>query len=134
MNVNKNIPEILKIFKNVAVVGISDRPYRASHSIAYFLMSAGFNIIPVNPGLNAVLGEKCYPSLREVKIPVEIVNIFRRPEYVDEIVDQAIQIKANVIWMQTGIINEEAADKAIDAGLSVVMDRCIKVEYRKYFL
>ena len=134
MNINDNIPEILKNFKNVAIVGVSDKPFRSSYGIANFLMSAGFRIIPVNPGLDLVLGEKCYPSLLEVTIPVEIVNIFRRPEYVVELVDQAIQIKAKVIWMQTGVINKKAAEKAVNAGLFVVMDRCIKVEYRKYFL
>jgi len=130
MNINENIPEILKSFRKIAVVGISDKPQRASHDVSWFMQNHGYHIIPVNPGLDEVLGEKCYPSLVEIPEPIEIVDIFRRPEYIDEIVDQAIEKKAKVIWMQQGIVNENAAQKAIDAGMQVVMDRCIKTEYR----
>lgn len=131
MNVNDNIPEILKTYKKIAVVGISNKPERASHDVSWFMQNHGYQIIPVNPGLEEVLGEKCYPTLLDIPEPIEIVDIFRRPEYIDEIVDQAIEKKAKVIWMQLGIENEQAAQKARDAGMDVVMNRCIKTEYRK---
>jgi predicted CoA-binding protein len=132
MKVNENIPEILNSYKNIAVIGISNKPMRPSHYVSRFMKERGYRILPVNPGLDEVMGEKCYPNLTDIPDQIEIVDIFRRPEYVDEIVDEAIEKKAKVIWMQTGILNLSAAQKALDAGIQVVMDRCMKIEYRKW--
>ncbi len=131
--INENIPEILKKYRNIAVVGLSDKPFRDSYIVASFMKSHGYRIFPVNPTLNEVLGEKAYPSLLDIPEPVELVDIFRRPEFVDEIVEQAIQIGAKAVWMQLGVVNEAAARKALEAGLEVVMDRCWKIEYQKHF-
>ncbi len=130
--INENIPEILKKYRNIAVVGLSDKPFRDSYIVASFMKSHGYRIFPVNPTLNEVLGEKAYPSLLDIPEPVELVDIFRRPEFVDEIVEQAIQIGAKAVWMQLGVVNEAAARKALEAGLEVVMDRCWKIEYQKH--
>lgn len=132
--VNENIPQILKSFKKIAVIGISNKPDRPSHYVSYFMKEHGYQIYPVNPGLDEVLGEKCYPSLSAIPDEVEIVDIFRRAEFVDEIVEKAIEVNAKVIWMQQGIVNENAAQKAIEAGLQVVMDRCIKTEYARLMM
>ena len=132
--VNENIPQILKSFKKIAVIGISNKPDRPSHYVSYFMKEHGYQIYPVNPGLDEVLGEKCYPSLSAIPDEIEIVDIFRRAEFVDEIVEKAIEVNAKVIWMQQGIINENAAQKAIEAGLQVVMDRCIKTEYARLMM
>lgn len=123
--------EILKRNKNVAVVGISSKPHRPSHEIAAYLKESGYRMIGVNPNETMVLGEKCYPRLQEVPEPVEIVDIFRKAEDVPPVVDDAIEKGAKVIWMQLGIENREAADKAVAAGMVVVMDACILVEHRK---
>jgi predicted CoA-binding protein len=123
---------IEKIFKEnniIAVVGLSSNPVRASHSVARYLQSQGYKIIPVNPNEKEVLGEKAYPDLLSIPEKVDIVDIFRRSEDVPPIVDQAIQVKAKVVWMQEGITNEEAAKKAYDAGLTVVMDKCMYREH-----
>jgi len=124
------IPEILAAYKTIAVVGLSSRKFRASYGVAAYMQRAGYRIIPVNPQEQDVLGEKCYPDLASVPIPVEIVDIFRRSEFVPEIVDQAISIGAKVIWMQEGVEHEDAAAKARAAGLDVVMDRCILKDHR----
>ncbi len=131
--INANIPEILKKYRNIAVVGVSDKPHRDSYIVAAFMKAHGYRIFPVNPRISEVLGEKAYPSLLDIPEPVELVDIFRRPEFVDEIVDQAIQIGAKAVWMQLGVVNPEAAQKALDAGLEVVMDHCWKIEYQRYF-
>lgn len=123
-----NIENILG-YRTVAVVGISEDPMRPSHSVATFLMEHGYNIIPVNPKLTEWEGEKCYPDLMSIPMKVEIVDIFRRSEAIPPIVDEAIAIKAKIVWMQEGIINEEAASKARAAGIEVVMDKCLKKEY-----
>ncbi len=115
--------------KTIAVVGISDDPERPSHFVASFLESHGYNIIPVNPKLTEWEGKKCYPDLLSIPEKVDVVDIFRRSEAVPPIVDEAIKIKTKVVWMQEGIVNEEAAAKARDAGIEVVMDRCMKKEY-----
>ena len=125
------IEDILK-YKTIAVVGISDDPERPSHFVASFLDAHGYNIIPVNPKLTEWEGKKCYPDLRSIHVPVDIVDIFRRSEAVPPIVDEAIAIQAKVVWMQEGIINEEAGAKAREAGIEVVMDRCMKKEYIRY--
>jgi predicted CoA-binding protein len=121
-------------YKNIAVVGLSPDAGKASHEVAHYLQRAGYRIIPVNPACQEVLGETCYPTLAEVPEPVEIVDIFRRSEFVPEIVDQAIAKGAKVIWMQEGVVNEAAAAKAQAAGLAVVMDRCLLKEHHKHSL
>ncbi len=130
--------DILKTYKTIAVVGVSDKPNRPSHTVAKYMIEAGYNIIPVNPFLQEVFGLRCYPSLsdlpNELKASVEIVNIFRKPGDVPKIVDQAIEIGAKSIWMQLGITNEEAAEKAKQAGLSVVQNHCIAVDHQNYLL
>lgn len=134
MQINGNIAEILKSYQKVAVVGASNKSERAGYYIPRFLQNQGYEIFPVNPGLDEVLGEKCYPSLLDIPEPIEIVDIFRRAEFVDKIVDEAIEKGAKVIWMQSGIVNEQAAQKALDAGMQVVMDRCMKNEYQRWMM
>ena len=116
--------------KTIAVVGISDNPERPSNFVAKFLEERGYNIIPVNPNLKEWEGKKCYPDLLSIPVKVDVVDIFRRPEAIPQIVDEAISIKAKVVWMQEGIVNEEAAAKARDAGIEVVMDRCMKKDIK----
>ena len=127
------IAELLRQAKTIAVVGLSDNPLRASHGVSAYMQSAGYRIIPVNPQIASCLGEKAYASLLEVLEKIDVVNIFRRPEFVEEIVDQAIQLKVPAIWMQEDVIHEKAAEKAREAGIFVVMDRCILVEHRARF-
>ncbi len=127
------ITELLKNARNIAVVGLSDSPLRASHGVAAYLQSQGYRIIPVNPTITDALGENSYPSLLDVKEKIDIVDVFRRPEFVPEVVEQAIQIKVPAIWMQEGVIHEQAAEKARCAGILVVMDRCILKEHRARF-
>jgi len=127
------IAELLKRSKAIAVVGLSNSPLRPSHGVAAYMQSQGYRIIPVNPQIRGALGEKAYPSLLDVPEKIDIVNIFRRPEYVEEVVDQAIQLKVPAIWMQEEVINEKAADKARKAGIFVVMDQCILKEHRARF-
>jgi predicted CoA-binding protein len=123
------IPEILQKYKTIAVVGLSSSPYRASHGVSRYMQANGYRIIPVNPHETEVLGEKAYSSLDDVPGPFEIVDIFRRPEYVPDIVEAAIRKGAKVIWMQESVIHEAAAARARQAGLEVVMDRCILKEH-----
>ncbi len=127
----EEIRKILTGYKTVAVVGISDKEDRPSHHVADFLKSHGYRIIPVNPRLEEVLGEKAYPDLASIPWEVEIVDVFRKPEDVPEVVEQAILKKAKVVWMQEGIVNNAAADRARAAGLQVVMNKCMLKEYRK---
>jgi uncharacterized protein len=127
------ITDILKRAKTIAVVGLSDSPLRPSHGVAAYLQSQGYRIIPVNPQITESLGEKAYPSLLDVAEKIDIVDIFRRPEFVEEVVDQAIQLKVPAVWMQEEIVHEKAAQKARQAGIFVVMDRCILVEHRARF-
>lgn len=124
------IPEILKTSKTIAVVGLSSRKFRPSYGVSQYMQEQGYRIIPVNPGESSVLGEKSYASLSEVPETIDIVNIFRRPEYVPEIVEEAIRIGARSIWMQEDVVHDEAAARARAAGLFVVMDRCILKEHR----
>ncbi|MFN7997078.1 MAG: CoA-binding protein [Bryobacteraceae bacterium] len=126
-----NIFEILKTYKTIAVVGLSNRRFRPSYGVAEYMQHKGYRIIPVNPFESEVLGEKSYPDLEKVPEPVEIVDIFRRSEFVPDIVDAAIRSGAKVIWMQEGVIHEDAATKARQAGLTVIMDRCILKEHRR---
>jgi len=125
------IPDILRSAKTIAVVGLSGRRFRPSYGVAEYLKEAGYRIIPVNPAETSVLGEKCYPDLDSVPEPVDIVDIFRRSEFVPEIVEAAIRKGAKAVWMQEGVVHEDAAKRAEQAGLAVVMDRCILKEHRK---
>ena len=125
--------EILEKYKRIAVVGLSSNTWRASYGVSRFMQTVGYEITPVNPNEGEVLGHKAYATLDEVPDPIEIVNIFRRPEYVPEIVDSAIRRGAKVVWMQEGVVHEQAAQKARAAGIEVVMDRCILKEHRKRF-
>ena len=127
------IKDLLTRARNIAVVGLSSSPLRPSHGVAAYMQSHGYHIIPVNPQIRGALGEKAYPSLREVPEKIDIVNIFRRPEFVDEIVDEAIELKLPAIWMQEDVVNEKAAEKARKAGIFVVMDRCILKEHQARF-
>ena len=126
----KEIRALLEESRTVAVVGLSDKPYRTSHSIAQALQDFAFRIFPVNPNLSgAVLGEEPYASVEEIGAPVDIVDVFRRSENVMPTAKDAVAAGAKVLWMQSGVINEEAAAYAEEHGLTVVMDRCIKVDY-----
>jgi predicted CoA-binding protein len=124
------IADLLKCSKTIAVVGLSNSPLRPSHGVSAYMQSNGYRIIPVNPKIKEALGETAYASLLDVPEKIDIVNIFRRPEFVEEVVDQAIQLKIPAIWMQEEVINEKAAEKGRKAGIFVVMDRCILKEHR----
>lgn len=123
------IREILARTRTIAVVGLSPKENRPSHQVARYLMAAGYIVIPVNPGQSEILGHTCYASLLDIPQRVDLVDIFRRSEEVGEVVAQAVAIKARVIWMQQGIVNQEAAAVAREAGLAVIMDRCLKVDH-----
>lgn len=131
------IYELLSRTKTIAVVGLSDSPLRPSHGVSAYMQAAGYKIVPVNPRVAEALGEKSYPSLLEMPVEmagkIDLVDVFRRPEFVDEIVEQAIQLKIAAIWLQEGVINERAAEKARKAGMFVVMDRCVLKEHRARF-
>ncbi len=124
---------ILQRYRTIAMVGLSSNPYRPSHFAAIYMLAEGYRVIPVNPREQEILGRRCYPSLREIPEPVEIVDIFRDPKAVPGIVEEAIAIGAKVIWMQLGVINEAAARRAREAGLEVVMDACVKIEHARFF-
>jgi len=124
------VAALLKRSKTIAVIGLSPNPQRASHGVSAYMQTHGYRIIPVNPHVEESLGEKAYPSLLDVPEKIDIVNIFRRPEFVEAVVDQAIQLKVPAIWMQEDVIHERAAEKARKAGIFVVMDRCILKEHR----
>lgn len=132
-NVNDEIGTLLKKSKNIAVVGLSDSPLRPSYGVSAYMQTHGYKIIPVNPGIRGALGEKAVPSLSAVQEKIDIVDVFRRSEYVAEVVDEAIRLKVPAIWLQEGVIDEAAAEKARKAGIQVVMDRCILKEHRARF-
>jgi predicted CoA-binding protein len=127
------IADLLKRAKTIAVVGLSNSPLRPSHGVSAYMQTNGYHIIPVNPKIKGALGEKAYASLLDAPGKIDIVNIFRRPEFVEEVVDQAIQLKVPAIWMQEEVINEKAAEKARKAGIFVIMDRCILKEHKARF-
>ena len=127
----KQISEILRVGRTIAVVGLSAKRYRPSYGVAEYMQRAGYRIIPVNPHETEILGEKCYPDVESVPEPIDIVDIFRRSEFVPEIVEAAIRKGAKVVWMQEGVIHEEAARWAREAGLEVVMVRCILKDHRR---
>ena len=125
------ITDILRNARTIAVVGLSGKRFRPSYGVAEYMQRSGYRIIPVNPQEHEVLGEACYPDLDSVPDEIDIVDIFRRSEFVPEIVDAAIRKGAKVIWMQEGVIHEDAARRAMAAGLAVVMDRCILKDHRR---
>lgn len=127
------VTQILKTSRTIAVVGLSSRPFRPSYGVSEYLKSAGYHIVPVNPFEKEVLGEKCYARLEDIPERVDIVNVFRRSEFVPEIVESAIRIGARAVWMQEGVIHPEAAERARAAGLFVTMDSCILKEHIKRF-
>jgi uncharacterized protein len=126
-----NIPEILKSSRTIAVVGLSSNPMRPSNGVAAYLQRVGYRVIPINPNESEVLGEKCYARLEDVPEKIDLVDIFRRTECVPEIVESAIRVGAKTVWMQEGVVNHQAAERARTAGLEVVMDRCTLKEHRK---
>jgi predicted CoA-binding protein len=125
------IPELLLRSHTIAVVGLSSKKFRPSYGVAEYMQEQGYRIIPVNPNETEVLGEKAYASIEDVKEHIDIVDIFRRPEFVAPVVDSAIRIGAGAVWMQEGVVHEDAARKAREAGLAVVMDRCILKEHMR---
>jgi uncharacterized protein len=129
------VTDLLRHARTIAVVGLSDNPLRPSYGVSAYMQSHGYRIIPVNPQIESSLGEKAYRSLLDVPEPenIDVVNIFRRPEFVEEVADQAIQLKVPALWMQEGVIHEKAAEKARRAGMVVVMDLCILKEHRARF-
>jgi predicted CoA-binding protein len=127
------ITELLKRAKTIAVVGLSDSPLRPSHGVAAYMQSQGYRIIPVNPTIKGALGEKAVGSLSDIQEKIDIVDVFRRPEGVPEVVDEAIKLGVPAIWLQEGVIHEDAAAKARKAGIFVVMDKCILKEHRRRF-
>ncbi|MFL6386782.1 MAG: CoA-binding protein [Terriglobales bacterium] len=127
------IGELLKRTKTIAVVGLSDSPLRPSYGVSAYMQSHGYKIIPVNPSIKGALGEKAVASLGEIEGKIDMVDVFRRPEYVPELVDEAIRLKVPAIWLQEDVIHEEAAEKARKAGIFVVMDKCILKEHRRRF-
>ena len=133
MTQTDRIHELLSQTKTIAVVGLSDSPMRPSHGVSAYMQAQGYQIIPVNPQVSEALGEKSYASLLEVPEKIDLVDVFRRPEFVDEIVEQAIQLKIPAIWLQEDVVNERAAEKARQAGIFVVMDLCILKEHRARF-
>ena len=135
MIVMPSVERLRKIFAetgNIAVVGLSPKENRPSNQVARYLLEAGYRIIPVNPGQEKILGLKCYPNLLAIEGPVDVVDIFRRADQVEPIVRDAVSIGARVIWMQQGIVNEQAAVLAENAGLTVIMDRCIRVDHMQF--
>ena len=133
MKANDDIGKLLKTAKNIAVVGLSDSPLRPSYGVSAYMQSHGYKIIPVNPSIKGALGEKAVPTISDVKEKIDILDVFRRSEFVPEIIDEAIRLKVPAIWLQEGVIHEQAAEKARKAGIQVVMDRCILKEHRARF-
>ena len=130
MTANDEIRELLTKTRTIAVVGLSSNPLRPSFGVSQYMQAKGYRIIPVNPNEQAVLGEKSYGSLREAPEKIDLVDVFRRPEFVPEIVDEVIRLKIPAIWLQEGVVHQAAAKKAREAGLLVVMDKCILKEHR----
>jgi predicted CoA-binding protein len=128
-----SITGLLGRSRTIAVVGLSNSPLRPSHGVSAYMQTQGYRVIPVNPKIQGSLGEKSYASLLDVPEKIDIVNIFRRPEFVEEIVDQAIRLKVPAIWMQESVVHEKAAEKARKAGILVIMDRCILKEHKARF-
>jgi len=133
---NDDIPTIRRILKEnhtIAMVGLSADWYRPSYFAAKYLQDHGFRVIPVNPRYEEILGEKCYPRVQDIPDPIDVVDCFRRSGDIPPLADAAIEVGAKVLWMQLGIVNEESAGKAQDAGLEVIMNRCMKIEFARMF-
>jgi uncharacterized protein len=128
----ETIQRVLHTARTIAIVGLSGNELRASNFVGYYLKRHGYRVIPVNPRESEILGETCYPGLRDVPVPVDVVNVFRVPDVLPEIARDAVAIGAGALWCQFGVINEEGARIAADGGVSVIMDRCIKVEHARY--
>lgn len=128
----EKIRKVLESASRIAVVGLSPKPHRPSHRVAVYLIEAGYTVIPVNPGHETILGRPCYPDLLSVPGPLDLVDIFRRPEHVLPVVEAAIEKQAKGIWMQEGIVNVAAAELADENGLTVIMDRCIMIDHQDY--
>jgi len=124
---------ILSHSRTIAVVGASPDADRDSHRVARYLLAQGYQVVPVNPRAAAILGQTCYPSLSDIPFPIDVVDIFRAPDAIPAIVDEAIAVGAKVVWMQLGLRQEDAAARARAAGLTVVMDRCLKIEHQRLF-
>jgi len=125
------IKEILKNTETVAIIGASDDPSRASYDIMRFLIEKGYNVYPVNPNHSSIMGRDCVPDLRGIGERIDLVNVFRNPKYLGPIISDSIDIGARCVWLQMGVVNREAYDTSMEAGLCTVMNRCIKVEYRR---
>lgn len=124
---------ILQTCRVIAVVGLSPKPDRPSHGVARYLLEHGYRVVPVHPLAKEILGQKCYPDLGSIPEKVDLVDVFRKPEDVMPIAQEAIRIGAQCFWLQLGVINQQAADRAAEAGLDVVMDHCVKIEYQRLF-
>lgn len=131
MNDTHTLRKILDSCRTIAVVGLSNKPHRASYGVASYLLQHGYTIIPVNPTIDEVLGQPCYPTLGDIPVAVDMVDCFRRSEEMEALAVEAIAIRARVLWMQLGVINEKARDMAETAGLQVVMDRCTKIDHAR---
>jgi predicted CoA-binding protein len=134
INPEAQIQGILERSKTIAVVGLSPDEARDSHQVAAYMQRHGYRVIPVNPNVKTVLGERAYASLREVPEPIDLIDVFRRPEFVPAIVEDTIAVQAPVLWLQLGVVHEAAARRAQQAGIAVVMDRCLMVEHRRLFV
>lgn len=128
---DREIRQILETARPIAIVGLSDKPERDSHQVAAYLQAHGYRVIPVNPMVSGILGEKSYPSVSSIPEQIDVVDVFRKPDAVMEIVEDAIQAGASAVWLQLGVVNLEAAGRAAEAGLQVVMDRCMKIEHKR---
>ena len=126
---NNQVRDILKQARTIAVVGLSDKPWRDSYTVTSFMLARGYTIIPVNPTIDSVFGITAIPSLLAANANVDIVNVFRRPEFVPEIVEEAISRRFPTLWLQTGIVHEVATGRAVASGMNVIVDRCIRVAY-----
>jgi predicted CoA-binding protein len=133
-NPEDRIQGILERSKTIAVVGLSPDEARDSHQVAAYMQRQGYRVIPVNPNVKTVLGERAYASLHEVPEPIDLIDVFRRPEFVPAIVEDAIAVQAPALWLQLGVVHEAAARRAQQAGIAVVMDRCLMVEHRRLFV
>ena len=130
---NQRIRDILESAETIAMVGLSGNWSRPSYFAAKYLMEKGYTVIPVNPNYKEILGKKSFPSLREIDRPVDVVNLFQRSEKVSDFLEDAMALKASAFWMQLGIVNKQAGEKAVDLGMVPVMDRCMKIEYARLF-
>ncbi len=128
---SKEVLEILNNYKRIAIVGLSPKEERDSNKVAKYLIDHGYDITPVNPGQKEILGIKCYKSLTDIPHPIDVVDLFLNPTRVPPVVDEALEIGPKVIWMQLGVVHEEAAEKARKAGIQVIMDKCLKEEHEK---